>query len=261
MSEPLESLSLEARALLSEELYRSEPPAPVRDEVFAQMLAAAVVPATLLPSAPLPAAPGEALAPAADPLGAGEAIAVAVAAKPLLSAALIKTTAVAVLASSAGGVTTYAALTAQPQAPRAHVAAPRRPAPSAESEAETELRSRLRIAEGERDSLRVQLDAARAELASIRNAPRRPVSAGRSSLEAERRLLQQARIALLSGAHGEALEALDTHARRFGAAQLAEERDALRIEALHAAGREDEARRALEEFRRSYPRSPFQGPR
>jgi hypothetical protein len=76
-----------------------------------------------------------------------------------------------------------------------------------------------------------------------------------SQLDAERGLLDVARAALVRGDNSAALEALDQHARIFGHALLAEERDALYVQALARAGRSDEARARAEAFRRTAPKS------
>ncbi len=76
-----------------------------------------------------------------------------------------------------------------------------------------------------------------------------------SQLDAERGLLDVARAALVRGDSSAALEALDQHARTFAHALLAEERDALYVQALARAGRYEEARARAEAFRRTAPTS------
>jgi hypothetical protein len=74
-------------------------------------------------------------------------------------------------------------------------------------------------------------------------------------LRAERTLLDRARAALL---HGDALAALASvgeHARRFPHGALAEEREALRVEALVSAERYDEARTTAARFHAARPGS------
>lgn len=68
-------------------------------------------------------------------------------------------------------------------------------------------------------------------------------------------LLQRARSALGLTEPEAALNALAEHERRFPSGALREEREALRIRALEALGKKDEARRRSEEFREDYPRS------
>ncbi|WAS91575.1 hypothetical protein [Nannocystis punicea] len=74
---------------------------------------------------------------------------------------------------------------------------------------------------------------------------------------AEMALLQEARAALRAGQPAAALDLLDRHAASFAGGGLAEERQALRVQALCAAG--DPARGASEAaaFLRAYPRSTY----
>jgi hypothetical protein len=67
-------------------------------------------------------------------------------------------------------------------------------------------------------------------------------------------LLWQARQRLESDPAG-ALVLLQTHATRFADGQLAPEREVLAVEALRGLGREDEAERRLQAFRKRYPGS------
>jgi hypothetical protein len=76
-----------------------------------------------------------------------------------------------------------------------------------------------------------------------------------STLPEERAILDRARAHLLSGEPTAALTALDEHARLFRHGLLAEERDALRVEALVAARRFDPARAAAARFHAAYPGS------
>jgi hypothetical protein len=70
----------------------------------------------------------------------------------------------------------------------------------------------------------------------------------------ELRLLQEARAAVARKDYLVAL-ALGEHARRFKGGRLAEEREALRIEALSGLGRANEARRAARAFVVQFPQS------
>jgi hypothetical protein len=81
-------------------------------------------------------------------------------------------------------------------------------------------------------------------------------SAGDEELAAERRLLEDARRALASSP-SDALRAIDAHGRSHPRGQLIEEREALRIRALAAAHRTDEAQRRGLEFRKRFPTSLF----
>jgi hypothetical protein len=76
-----------------------------------------------------------------------------------------------------------------------------------------------------------------------------------TELAKERALIQMARTALLQGQSAAALTALDQHAREFPRGRLGEEREALAIQALAAAGRRDEARARAERFRQAHPQS------
>jgi hypothetical protein len=76
-----------------------------------------------------------------------------------------------------------------------------------------------------------------------------------TELAKERALIQMARTALLQGQSAAALTALDQHAREFPRGRLGEEREALAIQALAAAGRRDEARARADRFRHAHPQS------
>jgi hypothetical protein len=79
-------------------------------------------------------------------------------------------------------------------------------------------------------------------------------SSGPSSLAIEAQLLGRAQAAL--GAEPRtALSIVEQHAREFPAGVMAQERDALRIEALVALGEQSRARTAAARFHRDYPRS------
>ncbi len=76
-----------------------------------------------------------------------------------------------------------------------------------------------------------------------------------SSLAAERALIETGRTALARGDHASALEALNRHESSFPKGQLAEEREALAIQTLVAAGRAREAVERGARFRLRYPES------
>lgn len=94
-------------------------------------------------------------------------------------------------------------------------------------------------------------------------APRPPTPSAKSpsadppagALSQETHLVADARAALRSGDASRALMLLEEHARRFSAGVLSEERDAERVAALCAVGREEEARTRADRFSRDYPRS------
>ncbi|NOU27761.1 MAG: hypothetical protein HOO96_07655 [Polyangiaceae bacterium] len=73
--------------------------------------------------------------------------------------------------------------------------------------------------------------------------------------EAERLLLETARVALRRRDGEGALALLQQHRTRFPAGQLREERDGLLVSALSLLGRKDEAARAAARFRKDYPMS------
>ncbi|MDQ3341742.1 MAG: sigma-70 family RNA polymerase sigma factor [Myxococcota bacterium] len=83
------------------------------------------------------------------------------------------------------------------------------------------------------------------------SAPPRPVPAPATSPEAL--LVERARVALRRGLADEAIRALMAHERRFPAAQLAEERDVLLIEAYLATTKLDLASARLAHYRATYP--------
>lgn len=80
---------------------------------------------------------------------------------------------------------------------------------------------------------------------------------GASTFAAERALLDEARAALVEGDPRRALALLRRHRTRFARGALAEERDAMWIEALVAEYRYPEARAAAQAFRAHSPHSLF----
>lgn len=76
-----------------------------------------------------------------------------------------------------------------------------------------------------------------------------------SDLSQEQAIIDAARAGLASGRPEVALEAVARHERMFPRGQLSEERDGMRILALVRAGREDEARKRADQFRRAHPTS------
>jgi hypothetical protein len=85
-----------------------------------------------------------------------------------------------------------------------------------------------------------------------------PATTGARDLAAERGLLDRAQRALGAGDVAGAQRAIDTHARRFPAGILAEEREALAIKTLVARGRREEARKKTAAFRARFRDSLFQ---
>ena len=74
---------------------------------------------------------------------------------------------------------------------------------------------------------------------------------------AERLLIEQARQGLARGSATDALDTLREHQQNHPSGRYAEEREALIIQALVAAGRVDEARRRWRRFQTAYPASLF----
>ena len=87
--------------------------------------------------------------------------------------------------------------------------------------------------------------------------PRAAVSSSPHTLEDERVLLDGARAALANGDGPAALAATAAHARKYPDGFLAEEREAIAIQALLLLGRYDEARQREAAFELRYPHSPL----
>ena len=87
--------------------------------------------------------------------------------------------------------------------------------------------------------------------------PLRASTAPPLTLSAERALLDDARTALAAGDAARALARLDEHVRRFPKPRLAEEREALAVQALVLLKRYDEARERAARFKASAPNSLF----
>ena len=68
-------------------------------------------------------------------------------------------------------------------------------------------------------------------------------------------LVRAAYVALRTGDASRALALVDEHARRYPASALSAERDATRVLALCALGQRDQARSALQRFKKSFPSS------
>jgi hypothetical protein len=88
----------------------------------------------------------------------------------------------------------------------------------------------------------------------------KPIRAGRNPAilqpsEAELHLLRRAEAAYVRGDQRATLALVSEHAQRFPHGRLAEERDALRVQALAESGRSEDARRAAAAFAARYPRS------
>jgi hypothetical protein len=99
--------------------------------------------------------------------------------------------------------------------------------------------------------------SATAPIARVVAVPPASASPPSSQLDAERLALDHARAKLTSGDGAGALELLAKHEHDFAHPWLAEEREALSVQALVKAGRYVEARARAEEFRRRAPNSLF----
>ncbi|MBK8170571.1 MAG: hypothetical protein IPK60_09530 [Sandaracinaceae bacterium] len=84
-----------------------------------------------------------------------------------------------------------------------------------------------------------------------------PLEARAATLAREREIIDVARAALVHGHADGALQALERHRVQFPAGQLAEERDALRVQALARFGRVEQAHSAARQFHANYPTSLF----
>lgn len=89
----------------------------------------------------------------------------------------------------------------------------------------------------------------------VAEVPAKPASGRDVSLSAERALLEVARAAMAKGDLPATFTALEKHQHDFANGRLAEEREALFIQALHAAGREAEAASRTERFNKEFPDS------
>jgi hypothetical protein len=76
-------------------------------------------------------------------------------------------------------------------------------------------------------------------------------------LAAERKLIEEARMALIQGDPRHALVAVERHKTQFAAGHLVEERESLWVKALVASGDRDAAVEHADRFRGRFPRSIF----
>ncbi len=98
-----------------------------------------------------------------------------------------------------------------------------------------------------------------ARTAQLPTAQPQPVAETIRDSAQERLLIERSRSALARGDATEAIAALQRHAVVYRNGQLAEERDALLVQALVSATRYDDARVRARLFRTSFPRSLFAG--
>lgn len=97
--------------------------------------------------------------------------------------------------------------------------------------------------------------------ASLHPMPVLPAASSRTqdkrAIEDQQELLDRARVELARGNSGAALSSIELHRRRFPTTWLEQERQALAIRALLAAGRRADALRAYRTFERRFHRSPL----
>lgn len=91
----------------------------------------------------------------------------------------------------------------------------------------------------------------------VQRAPTTPPAPEQTGLERERRLLEPARTALTRGMATQALTLLEQHAKEFPSGELAEEREALGVQALAVSGAMDAARARAKAFTARFPDSLF----
>lgn len=102
------------------------------------------------------------------------------------------------------------------------------------------------------------------DLPSAATASARPIASSSSNAPAsdlakEQALIDTARAALARGRGADALAAVEAHASRYPRGALAEEREALAVQALVVDGKPDAARARAAQFHRRYPSSIFGG--
>jgi hypothetical protein len=218
--------------LIAAERGRPEPP----DELKAQ--ARARLAALLGPSAGLGAASGDVPLATSD---AGAASAVA-------GSGAVKLVAAFIAGGALGGGSVYAIMDARPPPalPAPSVTVVARPAETASPTASAPLAPNL--------SARASAEPA---LPSAHRPPPPTTQpkTGDAQLAQERALMERARSALARGDSSEALRATGQHAKSFPRGRLSEEREALAIQALAAAGRRSEAEQRAASFERYYPNS------
>ena len=91
----------------------------------------------------------------------------------------------------------------------------------------------------------------------VKRAAPTPIAPAQTGLERERRLLEPARTALTRGMATQALTLLEQHGQEFPSGELAEEREALGVQALAVSGSMDAARARARAFAARFPDSLF----
>ena len=237
-TEPIDPIDPALASLFREERV-AEAPAGVRERVFARVATSIAVPAPI-------AGPAEAGAEAMRAVSRLHALAAWVVGAFVLGAGVGAGAVLTWHASSPPRVLYVERAIPAPTAPAPADALEHKAAPPAPPAPRAPPASPATGAPG--DAV-----APRAE-SSARLAPRNDAS---DALSAERRVLDSARERLAQGDGTGALEHLDDHARRFPHATLAEEREALAIQALVNLGRYDDARRRADAFRTRWSNSVY----
>ncbi len=238
----LEPLAPDLRQLIAAGGQGPAPPAALQERILARVQATVALP--LPPDPGTPADPGPGPTPGAG--GATGGVATSLLAKPLVVG----------LTTFVLGMGAGAGLHAGVQRLRAPPSNPTRAAAPAPLPAAQPTSAPVRAPEV------APVPAAAAPVAErARNGSTSRDSRGDlprdTQLAAERAVLEMARTALGRGDGGGALVSVIRHEREFPRGRLAEEREALRVQALAAAGRAAEARAAGTRFRAGYPRSLF----
>lgn len=105
------------------------------------------------------------------------------------------------------------------------------------------------------DALPVAPQSSEAPSRSVRGTDLAATAEAAERVSRERTLIEQARSALARGEYDAALTAASRHAAQFATGELAEERDAIRIQAFVLSGDRDAAAALATSFRRRYPMS------
>lgn len=246
MSE-IEPLDDDLRALLEAESPPAEPPPEVVDRVLERVhhtLSLPTPPTGDPPNGDAPPGAGTP-PPATGPAGASGAAGASTTVGALKTGVLVGVFAMGAVVGGAVVATLRPAHAPAPAppSPAIIVDAPRAEAPSKPSAAVPV------VSIGSLPSAAPVAPAAPSEIASNRS------TAARDDLAAERAVIETARMAIARNDAEGALTALERHAVRHPNGRLAQERDALRIQALVLAGRRVEAREHASRFRRQYPDS------
>jgi hypothetical protein len=246
----------------------SGPGAGVQARVFARIenhLAALSVPVAAAASTATAAARSAASAPSAPPL----LDVASPAAQSLLASALSKPIGIALMSAAVGGAGTYALseYTQPVKGPGDHGAATAPTPATARATAPAPSAIRLSVPvqspEGARPTPTSRNDTARRPVRASAlppnfnptPVPSATLPSGAASLGEQQALLDVARKALAQGESRAVLETLSAHSRRYPNSDLVEEREALAIKALVAAGQYAAARERGARFQQRFPSS------